>query len=139
MTMKTLRFGIEIETVGLRRDQLARAIQTVVGGVSAADGGSDAWRITDPNGRSWRVVRDASLSGDETSGEIVSPVLGYDDIEQLQNIVRAVRAAESTTLPLSTYTLTGVALTPRASLTWSNLCTSRSVCSSTHSASARRA
>lgn len=27
------------------------------------------------------------------SGEIVSPVLGYDDIELLQQIVRAVRAA----------------------------------------------
>ena len=30
--MKTLRYGIEIETVGLNRERLARAIQTVVGG-----------------------------------------------------------------------------------------------------------
>jgi hypothetical protein len=35
--MKTLRFGIEIETVGLSQEQLARAIHTVVGGTAAAE------------------------------------------------------------------------------------------------------
>ena len=40
---------------------------------------------------------DGSLSGGENSGEIVSPVLGYDDIEELQNIIRAVRAAGART------------------------------------------
>gem|GEM_PF-5475443 len=39
------------------------------------------------------MVPDGSLSGGENSGEIVSPVLGYDDIDTLQNIIRAVRGA----------------------------------------------
>jgi hypothetical protein len=95
--MKTLRFGIEIETVGLRRELLARAIHSVVGGSVEMEYGSDCWRVSDPSGRSWRVVRDGSLSGGDHSGEIVSPILGYDDIERLQEIVRAVRAAGART------------------------------------------
>jgi len=91
--MKTLRFGIEIETVGLSQEQLARAIHTALGGTVATESARDGWRITDSSGRTWRVVPDGSLSGGTYSGEIVSPILGYDDIEALQNIVRAVRAA----------------------------------------------
>ena len=89
--MKTLRFGIEIETVGLSRERLARAIHGVVGGTTAEE--YRAWRVTDTRGRIWRVVPDASLSGGEYSGEIVSPILRYEDIEELQNIIRAVRNA----------------------------------------------
>jgi hypothetical protein len=93
--MRTLQFGIEIETVGINRHALALAIHNVVAGAPGSptmepDG---SWRATDIQGRAWRVVRDGSLSCGENSGEIVSPVLGYDDIELLQQIVRAVRAA----------------------------------------------
>ena len=89
--LKELRFGIEIETVGLPRASLRRAIQGVTGGANGEDG------VTDAAGRMWRVVRDGSLSGGENSGEIVSPILGYDDLPLLQNIVRAVRAAGART------------------------------------------
>ncbi len=88
--MKTLRFGIEIETVGAPREQLARAIQTVVQGAIQQSGST--WSVMDSQGRAWRVVPDGSLSDGYNSGEIVSPILGYDDIELLQRIVRAVRA-----------------------------------------------
>ena len=89
--MKTLRYGIEIETVGLNRERLARAIQTVTGGDVVNDG--RGWRVTDAMGRAWQVVPDGSLSGGEQSGEIVSPVLTYADLDALQNIIRAVRTA----------------------------------------------
>ncbi len=89
--MKTLRFGCEIETVGQGREALARAIRSVVGGTISAEGRS--MRILDSRGRTWSVVPDSSLSSYDCSGEIVSPVLGYADIEQLQSVVRAVRAA----------------------------------------------
>jgi hypothetical protein len=91
--MKTLRFGIEIETVGLGREQLAIAIHRAVGGTIYRGFGADAWQVTETSGRSWRVVPDGSLSGGMLSGEIVSPILGYDDIDTLQAIVRSVRAA----------------------------------------------
>jgi hypothetical protein len=93
--MRTLQFGIEIETVGINRQALALAIHRVV--ATTTDGPTmdrdGSWRATDTRGRAWRVVPDGSLSGGERSGEIVSPVLGYDDIELLQQVVRAVRAA----------------------------------------------
>jgi hypothetical protein len=87
-TMKTLRFGIEIETVGLSREDLARAIHSAVGG-SLVPGSTS---VTDPNGRVWRVEYDGSLSG-YSNGEIVSPILTYDDLDLLQAVVRAVAAA----------------------------------------------
>ena len=89
--MKTLRFGIEIETVGLSRTKLAEAIHSVVGGTLSSD--YRDVRITATDGRSWKVVPDGSLSGGEYSGEIVSPILNYDDLETLQQVVRAVRGA----------------------------------------------
>ena len=93
--MKTLRYGIEIETVGLNRERLAQAIQTVVGGEAASEG--HGWRVTDATGRVWRAVADGSLSGGEHSGEIVSPVLTYADLDTLQNLIRAVRQAGART------------------------------------------
>jgi len=89
--MKTLRFGIEIETVGIDRERLARAIQGAVGGTVSND--YRAWQVTDTKGRTWRVVPDGSLSDYARSGEIVSPILKYEDLEDLQAVVRAVRTA----------------------------------------------
>jgi Putative amidoligase enzyme len=89
-TMKALTFGIEIETVGLGRLQLAEALRTALGGEVTAQGCDYA--LLDGKGRTWKVVPDGSLSG-ALNGEIVSPVLGYDDIGDLQEAVRAVRKA----------------------------------------------
>ncbi|WP_408891612.1 amidoligase family protein [Myxococcus faecalis] len=89
--MKTLRFGVEIETVGASRQKLAHAIQSAVGGYVSGDYGG--WQVTDTQGRSWKVVPDGSLSGGEYSGEIVSPILTYQDLDALQLVVRAVREA----------------------------------------------
>ncbi|TQF11038.1 VrlE [Myxococcus llanfairpwllgwyngyllgogerychwyrndrobwllllantysiliogogogochensis] len=89
--MKTLRFGIEIETVGASRQKLAHAIQGAVGGRVSGD--YQGWQVTDSQGRTWKVVPDGSLSGGEYSGEIVSPILTYQDLEALQQVVRATREA----------------------------------------------
>src|ERR1043166_8424417 len=96
VSMKTLRFGIEIETVGLTREALARAIHSVVGGTVSVEYSSSGWQGNDANHRTGRVVPDASLTG-TLNGEIVSPILTYDDLEQLQNIIRAVRTAGAKT------------------------------------------
>ena len=90
-TMKTLRFGIEIETVGASRDRLAAAIARAVDGSARAEG--ESYHVADAQGRAWKVVPDSSLSDSWNSGEIVSPVLNYADIDLLQDIIRAVRAA----------------------------------------------
>jgi hypothetical protein len=91
--MKTLRYGIEIETVGLSREAVAKAIATVVGGTVRQEYGYDpTWTVTDATGRQWKAMPDASLSG-AVNAEIVSPILTYADLEQLQQVVRAVKRA----------------------------------------------
>jgi hypothetical protein len=93
--MSTLRFGIEIETIGQTREVVARAIQSVVGGEVRHVGTPfcyDPWKVIDRRGRTWQVMADASLNArKEYQAEIVSPILHYEDIAELQEVVRAVR------------------------------------------------
>ena len=86
--MKTLTFGIEIETVGVRREVMAEAIARAVGGTI------NSWEpsATDATGRTWKVVNDASLSG-SVNGEVVSPILRYEDLGTLLKVVRALASA----------------------------------------------
>jgi hypothetical protein len=95
--MRTLRFGIEIETVGQTRERVAQAIQQVVGGTTSHVGAPfsyDPWHVTDARGRTWKVVADSSLNASrDRQAEVVSPVLTYEDLPELQEIVRALRAA----------------------------------------------
>ncbi|HEY1697930.1 MAG TPA: amidoligase family protein [Polyangiaceae bacterium] len=88
--MKTLRFGIEIETVGLSKEGAARAIASVLGGTARPSG--SGWDAVATDGRVWRAVPDGSLGGYHNA-EIVSPILSYADIETLQEIVRALHTA----------------------------------------------
>ena len=95
MDMRELRFGIEIETVRRTREQVAQAIRSGTGGrMQHAGGNYDAWEVEDPQGRTWKVVSDNSLTNvpHHLRAEVVSPVLGYPDLETLQAIVRAIRA-----------------------------------------------
>lgn len=96
MKLQELRFGVEIETVKRERGTVARAIQSVVGGEVAHVGGStsyDPWEVRDDKNRVWAVVADSSLGNvaAHLRAEIVTPVLCYEDINDLQEVVRAVR------------------------------------------------
>ena len=98
MDLKEISWGIEIETVKQTREKVARAIQSVVGGTVRHVGtpvAQDPWEVTDDRGRKWKVVADGSLTNVDMAyrAEIVSPILKYDDIPQLQDVVRAVRKA----------------------------------------------
>ncbi len=98
MNMQDLKWGIEIETVKIERRKAAEAVQSVVGGRVAYEGGSyDCYSVTDLQGRKWKVVRDSSLSTVPSSlqSEVVSPVLTFEDIPQLQEVVRALRKAKA--------------------------------------------
>jgi hypothetical protein len=92
--MKQLKFGTELEYTNISREKAAKAIHSVVGGTVRYTGGSyDSWTVTDVSGREWKAVSDASLGCRATTAEVVTPILGYDDIETLQEIVRALRKA----------------------------------------------
>jgi len=98
MDLREIRFGLEVETVKKTRREVAYAIHSVVGGTVTHAGTPacyDPWHITDLRGRTWKVMADASLTNvpRNLQAEVVSPVLGYDDIAQLQEVVRAIRRA----------------------------------------------
>lgn len=101
MDLRELRFGIEIETVKRTREQVAFAIKSATGGEARYVGGGayDPWQVTMPDGRVWNVVGDGSLTNvpQHLRAEVVSPVLGYADLETLQAVVRAVRACGAKT------------------------------------------
>jgi hypothetical protein len=95
---RSLRFGVEVECTGQTREKVAHAIQSVVGGEVAyigAQGSLDPWEVTDRSHRKWRVVSDASLTDAPANlrAEVVTPILSYEDIPELQEVIRAVRRA----------------------------------------------
>ena len=97
MDMKQQTFGIEIETFGIGRERTCKAIASVIPGATYEYVGhhlSD-WKVYMPDGRKWTVEHDGSvtsLPGGECA-EIVSPVCHWEDIEMVQEVVRAVRRA----------------------------------------------
>jgi len=99
--LQELRFGVEIETIKRSRGDVARAIQSVVG-VSVEHVGIpscyDPWHVVDERGRTWMVVADSSLTSVPANlrSEVVSPVLNYEDIQTLQEVVRAIRGCGAT-------------------------------------------
>lgn len=102
--MKTQNFGIEIELTGITRENAAKTIAAYFGTSSEYAGlGYSAYTATDRKGRTWKAMSDSSLraekkqngrtvaAGDDYKCEVVSPILQYDDIEDLQEIVRKLR------------------------------------------------
>jgi hypothetical protein len=96
-TTEAQRFGIEIETVGLTREAMAKVIAAALGCEARFEGGYyDKWVAVLADGRKWTCMTDGSLSS-ARSAEIVSPILTYADMEMLQTVVRAARAAGART------------------------------------------
>jgi hypothetical protein len=90
--IKALKFGTEIEFTGISREAAARAVLSVVGGEITPHN----WmQVTAPDGRVWKIVSDGSVTGSgfNNGGEFVSPILTWDDMDLLQNVIRALRAA----------------------------------------------
>lgn len=88
--MRSLTFGIEIETVGADRARLAAAIATELGGTARATGYSNSWAVDTDHG-TWNIVPDGSLAG-AANGEIVSPILKWENMDHMQRVIRAARS-----------------------------------------------
>ncbi len=107
--IKNQSWGIEIECTGLTRSAAAKAIGKALNSEPEHYGGGyDKYYIRDSNNRKWSVVYDSSIKRVDKNGndasrnysvEIVSPVLQYEDIPLLQEIVRVVRKANGVTGP----------------------------------------
>lgn len=103
--MLDTNFGIEIELTGITRSHAADVIAEIMGGTKRYVGTYyDAYEVTLPDGRAWKVMSDGSIYTQKKvngqlisasryySCEVVSPILTYrGDMETLQTIVRALR------------------------------------------------
>ena len=95
--MKNQTIGIEIEMTGITRERGAQIIANYFGTADSIrhEGGAyDTWSAADTRGRRWKCVYDSSIVAIDNyhKCEFVSPILTYDDIADLQNLVRAFRA-----------------------------------------------
>lgn len=91
--MKNQTIGVEIEMNNITRESAARLVADYFGSQAYYEGGCySTWHCKDSQGRNWRFVRDSSIIGpDSEKCEMVTPILHYDDIETLQEIVRLLR------------------------------------------------
>ena len=105
--MKTQHFGIEIEMTGITRSKAASLMATFfgIGSKYHAGGAYDTYIAEDGQGRKWKAMNDSSLYPEKKVGgrtveastnyrtEVVSPILSYDDIPSLQELIRTLRKA----------------------------------------------
>ena len=96
--MKKQTIGVEVEMNNLRRDKAARLAAEYFGTERFADtatrNGYCTWSAWDSQGREWKFQKDVSIAGtDGEKCEMVTPILKYDDMELLQELVRRLRRA----------------------------------------------
>lgn len=102
--MRTQRFGIEIEMTGITRERAAKVIAEYFGTESFYIGTYyKTYGAKDRQGRTWKATYDSSIiaqkkergrtvhAADAYKCEIVSPILTYEDLPDLQEVVRQLR------------------------------------------------
>ena len=108
--LKAQRFGVEVEMTGIKRVVAADIIAKHFGTVSSRPDHTcyHTRKIKDNKGRTWKVMRDSSIRPQRNDGstnndidlyrvEMVTPILQYEDIEVLQEIIRELRKAKAIT------------------------------------------
>lgn len=94
--IKDQAFGLELEFGGITRKKAAWAIKKVINGAGPrwVGGSYDKFTVTGPDGRDWTIMSDASVhSMGGQACEFVTPKCTYDDIETVQECIRALRRA----------------------------------------------
>ena len=105
--LKNQCFGVEVEMTGITRRQAAEALAAYFGtSVHYCGTYYDAWGVTDPEGKEWKLMSDSSIRGErkidfgyrstsdgEYQVEMVTPKLTYAELPKLQECVRRVRKA----------------------------------------------
>ena len=96
--MKKQTIGVEIEMNNITREAAAKLAADFFGTgrykYTARRNGYETWSAWDGQGREWKMQKDVSIPGaDSQKCEMVTPILTYDDIELLQELVRRLRKA----------------------------------------------
>ncbi len=96
--MKKQTIGVEVEMNNIARSRAARLAASFFGTEryedTAARNGYSTWSAWDSEGREWKFQKDVSITGpDSEKCELVTPILNYEDIETLQELIRKLRKA----------------------------------------------
>ena len=95
--MKGQTIGVEIEMNSITREKAAQTVARYFGTTAwyaSREYGYNAWACKDTQGRVWKFQRDGSINGpDDEKCEMVTPILKYEDMTSLQEIVRILRKA----------------------------------------------
>ena len=96
--LKNQTIGVEIEMNNITRNKAAKIAAEFFGTDdfkdTASRNGYQTWSAWDAQGREWKFQRDVSIAGpDSEKCELVTPILHYEDIETLQELVRRLRKA----------------------------------------------
>ena len=94
--LRNQTFGVEVELVSIERKTAAEAVAAYFGTTAWYAGGEygyNAWACKDRKGRIWKFMRDASLTNADHACEIVTPICTYDDLADVQEVVRVARRA----------------------------------------------
>lgn len=96
--MKTQTIGVEIEMNNITREKAAKIAAEYFGTGRYEDtdyrNDYDTWSAWDSQGREWKFQRDSSIDGSwDEECELVTPILTYDDIPTLQELIRKLRRA----------------------------------------------
>lgn len=105
--LKEQCFGVEVEMTGITREEAAVALAEYFGTTADYIGGVyDTWSVQDPDGKTWKLMSDASIQGEckthtgyintedrNYKVELVTPKLIYAELPKFQECVRRVRRA----------------------------------------------
>ena len=96
--MKKQTIGVEVEMNNIERSRAAEVAATYFGTGryenTARRNGYCCWSAWDSQGREWKFQRDISIDGpDSEKCEMVTPILTYEDMETLQDLIRKLRHA----------------------------------------------
>ena len=96
--MKKQTIGVEIEMNNITREKAAKIAAEFFGTNryknTARRNGYQTFSAWDGQGREWKFQKDVSIAGpNDEKCELVTPILNYEDIETLQELVRLLRRA----------------------------------------------
>ena len=96
--MKKQTIGVEVEMNNITRRKAAQIAAEFFGtrnfSYTADRNSYSTWSAWDTQGREWKFQRDSSIEGpDDERCELVTPILTYDDMETLQELIRRLRKA----------------------------------------------
>ena len=94
--MKEQTIGVEVEMNGISRRRASEIAAEYFGThneFTAYRNGYDTWSAYDAQNREWKFMRDVSIHSDDDykKCELVTPILKYEDIETLQELLRRLR------------------------------------------------